>query len=136
MDKVKLIYLGVLSIILSLLNFGCTKDSINGDLDGRWQIMEIVPLYEGSLKDKQLYYNFYLHVCNLSYYGGVLTEGNFVYENNKITLDFPYIQTIIGHEKLSEYGIMSNPVTFEILHLSKNKLILQDGEITITLRKF
>ena len=136
MDKIKKFIIGVLSIILTLVNYGCTKDSINGYLDGRWQIMEIVPLYDGSLKDKQLYYNFYLHVCNLSYYGGAFTEGNLVYENNKITLDFPYIQTNAGHEKLKEYGIMSNPVTFDVLQLSKNKLILQDGEITITLRKF
>lgn len=89
-----------------------------------------------SVKDKQLYYNFYLHVCNLSYYGGVYTDGNFHYEDNKITLDFPYINTEEGVETLARYGIYSNPETFIVVYLDKKKLIMENDESLITLRKF
>lgn len=131
--------LNIFSLIILFVTLlsGCDKASINGDLDGRWQILEISTYNNPeNIKDRQLYYNFYLHVCILSYYGGEFTAGNFVYENNRIRLHFPYINSSEGMKLLNRYGIFSNPVTFEILYLSKNKLILQDGEITITLRKF
>ena len=115
----------------------CQKSPINGDLDGRWQIMEIEVGNEvRNVRENQLYYNFYLHVCNLSYYGGWYTVGNFSHENNLLFINFPYIQTNQGNLKLQEYGIYSNPVTFHIEHLTKEKLIIKEGDVVITLRKF
>lgn len=115
---------------------GCTKDSINGHLDGRWQIIEMSAFPGENLKEEQLYYNFYLHVCNLSFYGGVLAEANMTYIEDEITLFFPYVKTPEGLKKLNKYGIFSNPVTFHVNSLDRKKLVLQDGDIIITLRKF
>ena len=129
----------LLSVALLIILFlsGCNKKSINGDLDGRWQIMEIerngVSEY---VKDQQLYYNFYLHVCNLSWYGFFYTDGNMKYEDKTLWLQFPYINTPQGIEKLKDYGIYSNPVTFQVELLTKSKLILKEGDLIITLRKF
>ena len=124
-------------VLIILLSGGCQKDSINGYLDGRWQILEIDKgeVVE-NVKNQQLYYNFYMHVCNLSGYGGVFTEANLQYEDNTIFLDFPYIHTPQEFEKLKRYGIYSNPVTFDVEHLSKDKLIIKEGDVVITLRKF
>lgn len=123
------------SLILLMTN--CQKAPINGDLDGRWQIIEIEHNGEiKEVKDNQLYYNFYLHVCNLSTYGGVITEANFTYEGNKINLSFPYINTETGLKQLNKYGIYSNPVEFEVVYLDKKKLIMQNDESLIICRKF
>ena len=131
------IFSSVLLIFSALALSNCTKSSINGDLDGKWQILEIeTDGVSHSIKDEQLYYNFYMHVCNLSYYSGVLTDGNMRFENNSLWLQFPYLTTQEGMLKLHRYGIFSNPVTFSVVHLSKSKLILKEGDIIITLSKF
>lgn len=127
-------YLFLIGIFFSL--GGCTKDSINGHLDGRWQIMEISNQPDINMKDRQLYYNFYLHVCNLSGYGGVFAEANLLYRDERITLSFPYLKTPEAINKLQNYGIYSNPVSFEVVTLTRNRLVMKDGDITITLRKF
>lgn len=125
----------LLPAILSLS--GCQKASINGHLDGRWQIMEIeTDGIVNSMKDEQLYYNFYLHVCNLSFYGGIFAEANLKYENDIITLDFPYLHQTDHFNRLRSYGIYSNPEEFRVLFLDKNKLIMENDESIITLRKF
>lgn len=116
---------------------GCQKSPINGDLDGRWQILEIEHNNEIELiKDQQLYYNFYLHVCNLSYYGMIYTDGNLEYKDDIITLDFPYITAENEMKNLNRYGIYSNPVKFEVFYLDKKKLVMGNDESVITLRKF
>lgn len=138
LKKHKLQILCLFLVTLTIMfQSSCTKDSINGYLDGRWQIMEIEK--EGDteyLKDEQLYYNFYMHVVNLSSYGFLFTDGNMRFENNTLHLDFPYVDTAEGMDRLNLYGIYTNPVTFSVEHLSKNKLILKEGDVTITLRKF
>lgn len=125
-------------ILMILLSLGsCQKEPINGDLDGRWQILEI-ETEEGAfnVKNQQLYYNFSLHVCNLSYYGGIFTEGNLSYENNIIKIYFPYIETPAGMALLETYGIYSNPVIFRVVYIDKKKLIIQNDESLVILRKF
>lgn len=128
-------------LLLIFVSFwsGCQKSPINGDLDGKWQILEIEYKNETfPVKDKQLYYNFSLHVCNLSYYGGSFTDGNLTFINNKIYLNFPYILSSEGLSRLNQYGIYSNPVEFKVEFLDKKKLIMKedDNNIIITLRKF
>ena len=128
----------VVSLLVLLLGSGsCQKASINGDLDGRWQIMEFEKAgVVENVKNEQLYYNFYMHVCNLSYYGAIFTEANLTYDKSTLTLQFPYINSEEAEQKLKSYGIYSNPVTFHVEHLSKGKLILKEGDLIITLRKF
>lgn len=134
----KLKYYYFLIPVFAAILFGCQKSSINGHLDGRWQIVEIATETETTdVLSQQLYYNFYLHVCDLSYYGGVLTAGNLFYDNSTIILDFPYINSEEGDMKLERYGIYSNPVEFHVEHLDRKNLIMTEGDtIRITLRKF
>ena len=77
-----------------------------------------------------------MHVCSLSYFGGIFTEGNLKYEGNELWMQFPHIVTITNIEILKDYGIFSNPVTFSVEYIDKNKLILKDGDEIVTLRKF
>ena len=132
-------YLFIIGSILFILIscFGCQKEPINGYLDGRWQIMEFEDNgVTENKKDLQLYYNFNLHVCSLSTYGAYFTDGNMRYDGKTLWLDFPYASSPVAIQKLSEYGIYSNPVTFTVESITKEKLILKEGDLLITLRKF
>ena len=135
--KYKSIFPLLVIAFISLGFWSCQKASINGDLDGRWQILEIETT-EGieQVKDKQLYYNFYMHVCNLSYYGGIFAEANFNYENNFIKLSFPHINYSELYYRLNQYGIYSNPVEFKVVYLDKKKLVMENDKSLITCRKF
>lgn len=116
---------------------GCQKAPINGDLDGQWQVMTVEPEAPETIITERMYYCFSLHTCQLSMYGsGIWASGNIVFNNNLLTLDFPDANSDLNIARLKQYGIYSNPVTFTIEHLDKNKLILRDGEVTISLRKF
>ena len=129
----------ITAIIICMTSLaGCQKSPINGDLDGRWQIITIETGEDiEEVKDLQLYYNFSLHICNLSYYGGSYTDGIFNYDSNLIHIHFPYITNVVGMSRLSQYGIYSNPVEFKVEYLDKKKLILKEGDnVVITLRKF
>lgn len=135
--KVFSYFLAIIAFTLTMTCVQCQKAPINGYLDGRWQILEIETDGEiRDVKEEQLYYNFYLHVCNLSFYGGVLTEGNLVYEDDVIYMDFPYVETPMDYLNLSKFGIYSNPVEFRVLSIDKKRLVMQSHESIISLRKF
>lgn len=130
-------FISVLGILLTALT-ACQKTPINGDLDGQWQVMEVTPEAPETIIDERMYYCFSLHTTQLTYYGqGVWTTGNIVaHDGNKLVLDYPYAKSDTSIARLKQYGIYTNPVTFTIEHLDKNKLILRDGEVVVTLRKF
>lgn len=128
-------FLLIIAILLLFLTSGCQKSPINGDLDGQWQVMEVSPANAETPIDARLYYCFYLHVCQLNYYGGTLTTGSMDYSGDHITLSFPDTsgETAAG---LRQYGIPANPVTFTVDRLDSKSLILRSATTTVTLRKF
>lgn len=125
----------IISILTTLIMCNCQKSPINGYLDGQWQVMDVYPTPE-TIIDQRLYYCFYMHTCMLTYYGGEVANGNFRYSDNSIYMDFPHPNIAPPAPILKQYGINSNPVTFSIEILTKNKLVLKDGETIVTLRKF
>ena len=134
----KLLKIISFTILIIIFNFfySCQKKSINGDLDGMWQVMEVNPKPSENIIENRLYYGFYMHVCNLSFYGGVYTEGKMIYNNSHLGIFFPYDNNPNFNKVLKQYGINSNPVVFEVKFLDKNKLILHNDETSILLRKF
>lgn len=128
-------FLLIIAILLLFLTSGCQKSPINGDLDGQWQVMEVSPAPVETPINARLYYCFYLHVCQLNYYGGTLTTGSMDYSGDHITLSFPDTsgETAAG---LRQYGIPANPVTFTVDRLDSKSLILRSAATTVTLRKF
>ena len=114
---------------------GCQKAPINGKLDGQWQVMEVFPEPEIEIINERLYFNFYMHVCQLTYYAGYFMDGNMLYEDDNLYIDFPYSLSYDQKEILKQYGILSNPVNFSVEFQSGNIMILQNEESTIKLRK-
>lgn len=122
-------------LIVSIGLAGCQKKPINGDLDGQWEVMEVYPSpsYDSG---QRLFYNFSLHVCSLTMYGSQFTVGTLSYDNNVIYLDFPDAYSQSSVKKLEEYGIYSNPVSFNVEFEGKKRLVLSNDDSTIILRKF
>lgn len=131
------IFISALSaLLLLLISASCQKAPINGDLDGQWQVMDVSPEPEVKIIEANLYYCFYLHVCQLSYYDGMFASGNMNFNGKTLSLDFPSISAPISKLKLAQYGITENPITFTVEHLDKKSLILKHGDTTVTMRKF
>lgn len=130
--------LNIFYLLLMTLSFsGCQKSPINGDLDGQWQVMSVEPEAPETIITNRIYYCFYMHTCQLTICDeDVWAGGNMNYNGNNLSIDFPDLTTELAAKKLRQFGIYSNPVTFSIGHLDKKKLILKDGDVTITLRKF
>lgn len=115
---------------------GCQKSSINGDLDGMWQVVDVSPEPDNQETTEKLYYNFQLHTCGLSYYGGNLTNGNMIYDGNRLTLSFPNANTEELICALRRYGINENPITFTIETLDRKNLVMTSDGVTVIMRKY
>ena len=127
-----------IALIFIFIAGGCQKSPINGDLDGQWQICEVTPTPQEEIIKRKLYYCFYMHTCQLTSPGYTFIRGNFTYDGNTIMIDFPSYddepESTIA--TMRQYGIYSNPVTFNIKFLDSEKLIIENPDATITLRKF
>lgn len=131
-------YIISLFLIAICLMTSCQKSPINGDLDGQWQVIKVTPEPETELLTTRIYMCFSLHTCQLTIYGhGPWTSGNILqFTDKSLSLDFPYANSEESIAKLRQYGINTNPVTFEVRTLTKDKLVLRDGETVVELRKF
>lgn len=124
---------------------GCRKAPINGKLDGQWQIMHIENTEDGTnvTSKYRSYIDINLHVVNLHNVtsdekGGILIGGNLRYDKgaSKLTLDFPYNTEGENLTLLQQWGIYTNPVTFDIVKLDGKQLILKSPETIVTCRRF
>lgn len=132
----KSIFSVLTTAIILLVASSCQKSPINGDLDGQWQVLDVTPEPEKADIDATLYYCFYLHVCQLTFYDGVCTAGNMIFNGNSLYLEFPNATTPIQIARLRQYGINENPITFSVERLDKKSLILKHGDTVVTMRKF
>lgn len=125
-----------LTALLPLLFAGCQKTPINGNLDGQWEVIEVTPNPPQWNGEDRLFYSFGHHVCQLSIYGGPFTNGNLLYEDDTMTLYFPFVSSPSQQLQLKQYGIYSNPITFKVTFDSKNRMTLSNDESTVILKKF
>lgn len=137
----------ILTATLLILASGCTKSSINGDLDGQWQVLEVtkgdvsVKFPEGEI----YYYNFYLHTFQLTYTGNRSTRmtGNMVYDKEAATLglELGFVKegrvdkTLI--DRLVYWGFpVSGEAVMKIRELTGSRLVMEHGDVTVVCRKF
>lgn len=115
----------------------CQKSAINGDLDGQWQVMEVTPAPEETPITERMYYCFYLHTCNLTYYGGsTWASARMAFDGGTLTLTFTDKVASSKMAELGQYGITRNPAVFKVATLTDSRLVLKDGDVTVTMRKF
>lgn len=124
----------VFAVLLTVivLMTSCRKRSINGDLDGQWQIMKIT-LTDGTVETpEQYYYCLYLHTVNLTNVSGAMLTGNMEYGGKTLTLKFPLDEGA----SMRRWGINAKETTFEVKHLSHSGMTLRSDYATIEFRKF
>lgn len=127
-------YILVSLLLLLVTAAGCRKAPINGDLDGQWQIISIEENGKDTgYADKQHFYCFYLHVVQLT--GNGTVTGNLHYADNQIAMDFPNCDAATL-SRLINWGVRHNPEVFDIVKLTGSTLIMQNGDIVVTCRKF
>lgn len=122
-------------ILFIILLLSCQKSPINGDLDGQWEVVEVYPEPEKVIIHERLYYNFYLHVCMLSYYGGTTAYANMNYNGETMVLDFKEQAPEGSLRALPQYGILINPVAFNVEFTSSHNMTLSNEESLIVLVK-
>lgn len=141
--KLRYLLPAVMLVLAGLMTLhSCTKRGINGDLDGMWQIMEIEHSdpQTGEISvtcPEARYISFQLHVCQLGTANGSCRElsARLTYTDDHIDLDF-VAMTPEWEGRLDEWGISSTQVSFDILVLDKSTLVMRDGDVTLTCRKF
>lgn len=137
-----------LILVISLTLTGCDKWSHNGDLDGQWQVMEV--LYDNTPiqfpdDGKKYYYNFYLSTVQLSMTGErpVRLKANMVYDKKgkEIIMDFVYVREgKIAQETidmLAYWGVpQSGEMVADIKELTSSRLVMEYPGVQIVCRKF
>lgn len=122
-------------LILSPFLYSCQKAPINGDLDGQWEVVDVIPAPEHIIIQERLYYNFYLHTCMLSYNGGTTAYAKMAYNGETMTLDFIELTPEGNFEWAQQYGIVTNPISFDVSFQDSHHLILSNNDVTVVLVK-
>ena len=121
----------ILLIFIFLISItSCQKASINGDLDGMWQLMKIEKKDKPAEVPGQLYYCIQLHMVQLQ--GAAGCSGTFSYKKDSIHL------VIRGSNKrdVAAYGMNDTIQSFCIENLSSKQLTLNSTYARLQFRKF
>lgn len=123
---------GFIIILLAVLASACGKLPINGDLDGRWQIMKIE--YASGEEDtpERAYYSIALHSINLMQVGGGSQNGKMEYTGDSLFVTMP----ISTKEDLLPFGMDSTVQHFGVKELTSKHLVLQSDYARLEFRKF
>ncbi|MCL3849944.1 lipocalin-like domain-containing protein [Parabacteroides leei] len=123
---------GVIFTLLILLISACGKMPINGDLDGRWQIMKIEYASGEEETPERAYYSVALHTINLMQVGVTKQTGNMEYTGDSLFVTMP-ISTV---EDLLPFGMNGTEQRFGVKELSSKHLVLQSDYARLEFRKF
>lgn len=122
----------IIMVLLVLIASACGKMPINGDLDGRWQIMKIVYASGEEETPERAYYSVALHTINLMKVGVSNQTGNMEYTGDSLFVVMP-ISTV---EKLLPFGMNATEQRFGVKELTLNHLVLQSNYAWLEFRKF
>ena len=122
-------YILLFFIVLTSIT-SCQKASINGDLDGMWQLMKIEKKDTPAEVPNQLYYCIQLHMVQLQ--GAAGCSGTFSHKRDSIYL------VIRGSNKnaVAAYGMNDTIQSFGIEALSSENMVLRSTYGRLQFRKF
>ncbi|MEY8608336.1 lipocalin-like domain-containing protein [Parabacteroides segnis] len=129
MDTMKRYIIGAL---LLLMASACGKMPINGDLDGRWQIMKIEYASGEEEVPERAYYSVALHTINLMKVGVSNQTGNMEYTGDSLFVVMPISKV----EDLLPFGMNGTEQRFGVKELTSNHLVLQSDYARLKFRKF
>lgn len=121
----------ILLIFIVLVSItSCQKASINGDLDGMWQLMKIEKKDKPAEVPNQLYYCIQLHMVQLQ--GATMCHGIFSHKGDSIYL------VIRGRYKnaVVAYGMNDTIQSFKIENINSEKMMLKSSYSRLSFRRF
>ena len=124
----KIYFIPLLFALASITS--CQKASINGDLDGMWQLMKIEKKDKPAEVPTQLYYCIQLHMVQLQ--GSKVCHGTFNYQNDSIHIVIRNCQI----RDVAAYGMNDTIQSFCIENLSSKQLTLNSTYARLQFRKF
>ncbi len=136
-----------LTIAVVLLSSCVDNVYINGDLDGMWQLQKVEDTSSGStIYPLDIYYSFQRNLTFISRMNEneepLRYLGNFYYDSEKGTINidglrlFPQEKPAATKEDLKQFMLYDLSTTFIIDHLSSKQLIMSDGTLQYTLKKW
>ena len=129
MDTMKRYIIGAL---LLLMAGACGKMPINGDLDGRWQIMKIAYASGEEEAPERAYYSVALHTINLMKVDVTSQTGNMEYTGDSLFVVMPVSKV----EDLLPFGMNGTEQRFGVKELTSKYLVLQSDYARLEFRKF
>lgn len=122
----------IIAVLLILIVSACGKTPINGDLDGRWQIMKIEYASGEEETPERAYYSVALHTINLMQVGVTSQTGNMEYTGDSLFVEMPVSKI----EDLSPFGMNDTKQRFGVKELTSKHLVLQSDYARLEFRKF
>ena len=122
----------ITAVLLSLIVSSCGKMPINGDLDGRWQIMKIAYASGEEEMPERAYYSVALHTINLMKVDVTSQTGNMEYTGDSLFVVMPVSKV----EDLLPFGINGTEQRFGVKELTSKHLVLQSDYARLEFRKF
>lgn len=125
-------------LFVTLLFCGCDKLPMNGRLDGRWQLMEVV-YHDGSGTDipKRLYYDISLRVFQLSRPVSETSFPQAILGRFQHTGDSLHIRMIASNRNaVKPFGFNDTIQHFRVMELNAGRMVLNSSYALIKLRKF
>ena len=122
----------IIAVLLILIVSACGKTPINGDLDGRWQIMKIEYASGEEETPERAYYSVALHTINLMQVGVTSQTGNMEYTGDSLFVEMPVSKI----ENLLPFGMNGTEQRFGVKELTSKHLVLQSNYARLEFRKF
>ena len=122
----------IIAVLLILIVSACGKTPINGDLDGRWQIMRIEYASGEEETPERAYYSVALHTINLMQVGVTSQTGNMEYTGDSLFVEMPVSKI----EDLLPFGMNDTKQRFGVKELTSKHLVLQSDYARLEFRKF
>ncbi len=132
----------LLLMILSIALISCRRTSINGKLDGMWQLMQKEKVGEGSVdtKEDKIYYSVKLDLISIVKSGSDEYLGRFYHSGDSLFLSEFRLQGYNGYlaskEELEAYGLSDVSERFAVETLSSDKMILKSDYSRLYFRKY
>ena len=122
----------IIAVLLILIVSACGKTPINGDLDGRWQIMKIEYASGEEETPERAYYSVALHTINLMQVGVTSQTGKMEYTGDSLFVEMPVSKI----EDLLPFGMNDTKQRFGVKELTSKHLVLQSDYARLEFRKF
>ncbi|WP_309568353.1 lipocalin-like domain-containing protein [Parabacteroides faecis] len=122
----------IIAVLLILIVSACGKTPINGNLDGRWQIMKIEYASGEEETPERAYYSVALHTINLMQVGVTSQTGNMEYTGDSLFVEMPVSKI----EDLLPFGMNGTEQRFGVKELTSKHLVLQSDYARLEFRKF